>query len=146
MPYIKTTNGTATEYTLAQLRSDNSNTSFPESMPSNVLAAYDVYEYTISDRPAYDGDTQYLSEAAFVQGSDGNWSRGWVVNNLGQSVAEKNVRATRNELLADSDWTVLSDSPLSDADKLLWETYRTNLRNLTDQGGFPFSVTYPTKP
>ncbi len=146
MPYIKVTNGTAAEYTLAQLRSDNPNTAFPESMPSNVLAAYDVYEYIISDKPAYNADTQYLTAASFVQGSDGNWSRGWVVNNLSQSAAEENVRATRNDLLSESDWTALSDSPLSDADKTLWETYRTNLRNLTDQDGFPFSVTYPTKP
>ena len=54
-------------------------------------------------------------------------------------------RATRNELLAGSDWTQMPDSPLADEAKTLWATYRTALRNLPTSEGWP-SVTFPDTP
>ena len=53
------------------------------------------------------------------------------------------VRAQRNRLLADSDWTQLADST---ADKAAWATYRQALRDITAQDGFPWNVVWPTKP
>lgn len=53
------------------------------------------------------------------------------------------VRATRNKMLADCDWTQLADSP---ADKTVWATYRQALRDITSQSGFPWSVTWPDQP
>lgn len=58
-------------------------------------------------------------------------------------------RARRNALLTESDWTQSPDSPLTDAKKTEWATYRTSLRNLTD--GLTTvaevrAVTWPTKP
>lgn len=53
------------------------------------------------------------------------------------------VRSVRNSLLAESDWTQVSDST---ADKPAWATYRQELRDITEQAGFPHSVTWPTKP
>ena len=41
------------------------------------------------------------------------------------------LRARRNQLLKDSDYTVLADSVLTAAKKSEWMTYRTNLRNIT---------------
>lgn len=55
----------------------------------------------------------------------------------------KSVRAERNRLIAECDWTQVEDSPV---DKAAWATYRQALRDLTLQAGFPFDVTYPTKP
>ena len=57
------------------------------------------------------------------------------------------LRAKRNLLLASSDWTVLSDSPVQD--KLIWQSYRQSLRDLTE--GLSTveqvnSVVFPTKP
>ena len=57
------------------------------------------------------------------------------------------LRITRNGLLAETDWTVLPDSPI--ADKTAWQTYRTELRDLTN--GLTTveqveAVTWPTKP
>jgi len=40
------------------------------------------------------------------------------------------LREERNDLLTESDWTVLPDSPI--ADKTAWQTYRTKLRDLTN--------------
>lgn len=55
----------------------------------------------------------------------------------------KSVRAERNRLIAECDWTQVEDSPV---DKAAWATYRQALRDLTLQAGFPFDITYPTKP
>ena len=54
-------------------------------------------------------------------------------------------RATRNELLASSDWTQMPDSPLTDEAKTSWATYRSSLRDLPTSEGWP-SVTFPTEP
>ncbi|KAF2342850.1 tail fiber assembly protein [Flavobacterium tistrianum] len=42
------------------------------------------------------------------------------------------LRITRNGLLAESDWTQVEDSPLSDEKKEAWKNYRQELRDLTD--------------
>jgi hypothetical protein len=44
-------------------------------------------------------------------------------------MALDNLRAKRNKILADSDYIVLSDSPV--ADKSNWLTYRQSLRDIT---------------
>jgi hypothetical protein len=59
------------------------------------------------------------------------------------------LRNKRNQLLKDSDYTVLQDSVLTAAKKSEWMTYRTNLRNIT-QGLTTIeqvnSVVFPVKP
>jgi hypothetical protein len=54
------------------------------------------------------------------------------------------VRAQRNQLLAQSDWTQLPDVP--PATKEAWATYRQALRDITAQPGYPLSVNWPTPP
>ena len=46
-------------------------------------------------------------------------------------------RVKRNQLLADSDWTQMPDSPLTDEDKTSWATYRTALRTLPEHTNWP---------
>lgn len=41
-------------------------------------------------------------------------------------------RNKRNLLLTNSDWTQMPDSPLTDAQKTEWQTYRQSLRDLTN--------------
>ena len=53
------------------------------------------------------------------------------------------VRAERDRLLADSDWTQVADAP---ADQAAWATYRQALRDIPQQAGFPESVTWPEEP
>ena len=47
------------------------------------------------------------------------------------SIELKVFRKVRNGLLADSDWTVMPDSPLSESKQTEWKTYRQKLRDLT---------------
>ena len=53
------------------------------------------------------------------------------------------VRAQRDNLLAESDWTQVTDAPV---DQAAWATYRQALRDIPDQAGFPENVTWPDKP
>ena len=72
------------------------------------------------------------------------------------SVEMNKLREQRNALLLDSDWTVMSDSPLSDSKQVEWKTYRQALRDITKTASpklleelpvlDPSSVTFPTKP
>jgi len=55
----------------------------------------------------------------------------------------KFVRASRTQLLKDSDWTQIADST---ADKTAWATYRTALRNVPTQVGFPWTIEWPEAP
>ena len=53
------------------------------------------------------------------------------------------VRIERDKLLTQSDWTQVADAPV---DQAAWATYRQALRDIPQQAGFPYSVTWPTKP
>ena len=57
-------------------------------------------------------------------------------------------RATRNDLLAASDWTQMPDSPLTDEAKTSWATYRTALRDLPTNENWPSleDADWPTQP
>ena len=55
----------------------------------------------------------------------------------------KSVRDQRNTKLSESDWTQVADAPVN---KTTWATYRQALRDITAQSGFPWTITWPTKP
>lgn len=58
------------------------------------------------------------------------------------------LRNNRNTLLVESDWTQLSDSPLTDTKKTEWATYRQELRDLpaTNTATIEIDVTWPIEP
>mgnify|MGYP003120144916 CR=1 FL=1 len=61
----------------------------------------------------------------------------------------KRIRTERTRLLAESDWTQGADSPLTDAKKTAWATYRTSLRTLPEdqKSKTKYSdITWPTQP
>tara|TARA_E500000318_G_C3534886_1_gene202128 strand:+ start:165 stop:425 length:261 start_codon:yes stop_codon:yes gene_type:complete len=51
--------------------------------------------------------------------------------------AATSKRSERNRLLAETDWTQVSDSPLSSDKKTEWVNYRTALRDLPTVSGWP---------
>lgn len=55
------------------------------------------------------------------------------------------IRLTRNNRLNESDWTQLSDSPLSTEEKEEWKVYRQALRDITKYDG-PYDVVWPEQP
>lgn len=59
------------------------------------------------------------------------------------------IRNKRNKLLDESDWTQMSDSPLSDSKKQEWATYRQELRDLPSlyqSANNIADVIFPNKP
>lgn len=57
----------------------------------------------------------------------------------------ENVRNERNQLLLECDWTQLSDSPLTAEKKTEWQSYRQELRDITNEPD-PKNIIWPTKP
>jgi hypothetical protein len=82
------------------------------------------------------------AEAALFAAEEQAWTDG-----ADDRAASAN-RATRNQLLSDSDWTQMPDSPLTDEAKALWVTYRTALRDITSHANWPNleDADWPTKP
>lgn len=56
------------------------------------------------------------------------------------------LRANRDSLLTSCDWTQSIDSPLTDAKKAEWATYRQALRDLPANTTDPANPTWPTQP
>ena len=56
--------------------------------------------------------------------------------------AAKAVRSTRDAKLAETDWTALSDVTMLPE----MAAYRQALRDVPSQAGFPYDITWPSKP
>lgn len=169
--FVKLTNGNVDQfpYTIGQFRRDNPNTSFPAQIPNTILRRYAVYEVTELAKPSYDSLVQTLvvgtptrevirlkTEADCTDHETGEvdtdqvgqplygneWEVSYTAQNMEQATAESNVRARRDSLLQETDWMALSDVTMSSE----MTTYRQALRDIPAQSGFPYSVTWPTKP
>ena len=139
--YIKLIEGQPEVYSIGQLKQDNPNTSFPDKPSDELLAEWGVYPYTLLEPPTYDRLTQTIVRTAITE-VNGAWVQSWTVSNLSAEEASSNVRNRRDALLAKTDWMALSDVVMEP----YWREYRQQLRDLTDQAGFPFSVVWPTEP
>ena len=80
----------------------------------------------------------------------GNWVWKWSISEMDDEAkaakdAEqaKNIRSDRDKRLSDTDWTQVADAPV---DKAAWATYRQALRDVPTQAGFPYDITWPSKP
>ena len=84
-------------------------------------------------------DAEQTSRDAEIKAyNDSAHTRAWV-----------SVRTTRNELLAECDWTVVSDTALSDSKKTEWINYRKLLRDFPatlNDTSVKGTITWPDKP
>lgn len=149
--YVKLANGVIDvfPYGITDLMRDNPNVSFHEIIADELLAQFDVYPVTPQEIPRpFDDVTQNATiiDPVLV---NGKWMQAWsitqasdvdVAQRLGD--LEQNARATRASLLAETDWTGLSDNSMSPEMAL----YRQSLRDITSQDGFPRSIVWPEKP
>lgn len=56
------------------------------------------------------------------------------------------ARAKRDKLLADTDWTQTLDAPIDAETREAYRAYRQSLRDITEQDGFPDTITWPELP
>jgi len=92
------------------------------------VTAYDT-EYGAFDA---DGNSVAIDEA-LVQAE---------VERLIAEQPAKEARATRDRLIAETDWMALSDVQMTDG----WAAYRQALRDVPEQPGFPDNIDWPEKP
>lgn len=102
----------------------------PDMVGKDILASYWTLGYTVVDMFSDDDEgTKAEKEAAYQAGLDAE--------------AAKGIRAERNRLLSESDWTQVIDAPV---DQTAWAEYRQALRDITSQEGFPHNVVWPVEP
>lgn len=151
-------------------------TRFAQNLPSNPLTQEWLNSYIsdpagdiVFEGPQATGGTVYqYSQRSGVEQLDGKWYTKYILGPVftdraasegqpAQTAAEQetaykamkdaeqaaNVRRSRTEMLKDCDWTQIADST---ANKTAWATYRTALRDLPTQAGFPWTMTWPTQP
>lgn len=139
-------------YSIGALRRDNPNTSFPRNPSDTVLASWNVFPVVDRPAPPFDPATENCNQV-YPTLENGEWIMTWQVTpasaeEIAQRFADKSaeVRADRNQRLADCDWTQLADSPLDADVKLAWQLYRETLRMVPQQAGFPWDVEWPPVP
>ena len=95
---------------------------------------------TVAEHPEYDPMTHEVNVVKTVTGNDIAYTYNLVP--LGDEVISSNIRFQRDDLLHHTDSFALADRTLSTA----MQTYRQQLRDITDQDGFPNNVVWPTEP
>jgi len=155
--------------TISQFKASQPNTSFPKQITTDILDSYGydpvlngaqatvTAPYGVSMRSGVeevDGQwfTKFIAGPIFTDTTDGDGNVTTAADNeaaykagIDAQVAES-VRSKRDRLIAETDWTQLADSQLSDSVKTAWVTYRQALRDLPTSEGFPHTTTWPTKP
>ena len=77
---------------------------------------------------------------------DNQWVQQWEVREPFEYETEAKSaesRLKRNRLLTESDWTQVKDAPV---DQEAWAAYRQELRDITQQPGFPWETNWPSSP
>jgi len=102
------------------------------------------YSVILEDpKPEHEEVSHYIQLSA-VEKRGGRWYQTWEVAK--RPDADDRVRAKRNRLLAESDWVVVMHTENGTSIPAEWKTYRQELRDITDQSGFPYSVNWPKNP
>ena len=146
--------------TQGQWRQEFSNMSLPRVWKAATLDALDL-DPVLRSPAATVGAYQVSVRDGVVQDANGNWVENYVARDmfsdttdedgvtttkaeheaayqagLDAKVAEGH-RTTRDKLLADTDWTQMNDSPLTNEAKTAWATYRQELRDISDLDSWP---------
>jgi hypothetical protein len=151
-----------------QVRNLHKNTSFPKTWTPEIIEELGLDPVFETPAPTI---THY--QTAFKDGVeqvDGKWVWKWAIgpvftdftNEDGAVVtaaeqeaaykariddeAAKNVRATRDRLIAETDWIVIKNLELNQNVPGKWEVYRQDLRDVPSQANFPHDITWPVKP
>lgn len=94
--------------------------------------------------PDYDFEKEYLIRLDPVP--EGSNSIVYVVEEYPDSHFIESARVRRQALLAQTDWTQISDVPMSLELKNKFIQYRQELRDITEQPGYPKNILWPTFP
>ena len=150
-----------------QIRRDNPNVSLPRVWNANVCEVLGIDPVLAAPKPAPSAGYKTVVRNGVAQDDNNNWVYAWVERDMFADTTEdgvtttkaehesayqanldveaaKNVRSKRDTLLAETDWTGLSDVTMSAE----MTTYRQALRDITGHANFPYleDADWPTKP
>lgn len=140
--YVKITSGNVSQfpYTIGQLRRDNPSTSFPQVIPMDILASYEVHPVSVANEPSFNHLSQALTRNSAPTYDGAKWVINYSVSSKTTEETAAAVRVERDALLAASDVHALADRITDE-----WKVYRQALRDLPAQSGFP-DVDMPVAP
>jgi hypothetical protein len=107
---------------------------------SYINGSYNDVTYYIAD-----GEPVEISAKPSPYSEFNYATKEWVLNS---NLAVADITKRRLQLLVASDWTdtLSAKTRLGDALYNQWQTYRQELRDITEQAGYPFEVQWPTPP
>jgi hypothetical protein len=127
---------------------DADNYCYARRLTDEQVERFGVHKKQIVTPPYHDPATQVCEEGPALL-IDGVWTQNYIVSDLDPAASAAKVgaqwdvvRAERNKLLADCDWTQLPDVSV---DAAAWATYRQALRDVTGQAN-PFAIVWPEGP
>lgn len=113
----------------------------PQAIPTDQ---YGFSQFAGLEQTAGKWFTKYIVGPTFTDNEDGTAAEQMAAYKIRRDAEQASaIRDTRNKKLAECDWTQLADSPV---DKTVWGQYRQSLRDVPAQAGFPWNVTWPSKP
>jgi len=150
--YLKLDNGNIVyPYSIQNLKVENSNVSFPRNLTDELLERYNAYRVYPKSSGFEDDYTKDIEEVTPIL-SGSIYVQNWNVTDADQATIDKRkeikwdeVRKEREQLLKESDWTQLPDSPITGSKLTEWQNYRQSLRDITKEPN-PFNITWPTIP
>jgi hypothetical protein len=145
MIYIKINQDAESEYpySIEKLKLDFPDISFPEQLNEHVLNSVGIYSVKTTAPDHIIGKITYeklpeLIEMVYTQVWDTREPT------LEEEINQANyIRDERKNKLSECDWTQVADAPV---DKIAWQEYRQQLRDITSQDGFPWDVIWPESP
>jgi hypothetical protein len=102
---------------------------------------YDPFRYYIINNQAIEMPARPDSSYAEFDYTTKQWF-------LNPDLAIREILSRRKQYLIASDWTDLLSAKIRLGDTVYnqWQTYRQQLRDITNQAGYPLNVTWPTQP
>lgn len=152
-----------------ELRRRNSNTSFPSVWNQNVFDFLGVDPILASPQPSNTDPLKTVRRNGVIEDSLGNWVENYEVVDMFADTTDlegntttkaqhesaflatrlanqwTNIRATRDNILKESDWMVIRATETDTTLDTEWATYRQALRDITEEAD-PFDITWPVKP
>ena len=101
-------------------------------------------EKPIMETVLSDVSMPYITEADYQLALSEAWQGEVTVEEVPETAEE--IRARRDKLLADTDWTQTLDAPIDAATRESMRTYRQALRDVPQQDGFPADIQWPELP
>lgn len=153
MLYVKVDeNGVPCEYPITErkLRHNLSNVSLPGKLTPEILKSYGYAQVPVQPAPERVSLHATVPDIPIV-GDNGQIVRTYQYlpyTNEGLEFRRNELRAKRDKLLRECDWTQSEDvqSSMTAVDRQKWSDYRAALRNMTDDFEDPNIVTWPVMP